>query len=91
MDPRRVLGLNVREIEIVDVLGWNVGELGFLGRLGFMGKLRFLTLGWLLEETHMTWVHLEKKRSRLQTTQNLLKIYAYSGWRRCHRHKATPS
>ncbi|GJT74648.1 hypothetical protein Tco_1041373 [Tanacetum coccineum] len=52
---------------------------------------RFLALGWLLEEIHVTWAHLEKKRTRLRTTPNLLKIYAYSGWRRRRRHKATPS
>ncbi|GJX55102.1 copia protein [Tanacetum coccineum] len=27
----------------------------------------FLALGWLLEEIHMTWAHLEKKRTRLWT------------------------
>ncbi|GJS63357.1 hypothetical protein Tco_0677921 [Tanacetum coccineum] len=28
---------------------------------------QFLALGWLLEEIHVTWAHLEKKRTRLQT------------------------
>ncbi|GKB49893.1 hypothetical protein Tco_0900646 [Tanacetum coccineum] len=27
----------------------------------------FLALGWHLEEIHVTWAHLEKKRTRLQT------------------------
>ncbi|GKD60650.1 hypothetical protein Tco_1298159, partial [Tanacetum coccineum] len=27
----------------------------------------FLALGWLLEEIHVTWAHLEKKRTILQT------------------------
>ncbi|GKA33153.1 hypothetical protein Tco_0719520 [Tanacetum coccineum] len=27
----------------------------------------FLALGWLLEEIHMTWAHLKKKRTRLRT------------------------
>ncbi|GJS12745.1 hypothetical protein Tco_0407217 [Tanacetum coccineum] len=27
----------------------------------------FLALGWHLEEIHMTWAHLEKKRTRLRT------------------------
>ncbi|GJS77662.1 hypothetical protein Tco_0727543 [Tanacetum coccineum] len=27
----------------------------------------FLALGWLLEEIHVTWAHLEKKQTRLQT------------------------
>ncbi|GKC09436.1 hypothetical protein Tco_1001046 [Tanacetum coccineum] len=29
--------------------------------------MRFLALGWHLEEIHVTWAHLEKKRTRLQT------------------------
>ncbi|GKD05101.1 zinc finger, CCHC-type containing protein, partial [Tanacetum coccineum] len=28
---------------------------------------RFLALGWHLEEIHVTWAHLEKKRTRLRT------------------------
>ncbi|GKA62984.1 hypothetical protein Tco_0762503 [Tanacetum coccineum] len=35
--------------------------------LTFIQYLRFLALGWLLEEIHVTWAHLEKKRTRLQT------------------------
>ncbi|GKD78524.1 hypothetical protein Tco_1341145, partial [Tanacetum coccineum] len=27
----------------------------------------FLALGWLLEEIHVTWAHLEKKQTRLRT------------------------
>ncbi|GJU31119.1 hypothetical protein Tco_1174708 [Tanacetum coccineum] len=30
-------------------------------------EILFLALGWLLEEIHVTWAHLEKKRTRLQT------------------------
>ncbi|GJV46069.1 hypothetical protein Tco_1430605 [Tanacetum coccineum] len=33
----------------------------------FGGMMMFLALGWLLEEIHVTWAHLEKKRTRLQT------------------------
>ncbi|GJU79659.1 stomatal closure-related actin-binding protein 3-like protein [Tanacetum coccineum] len=29
-------------------------------------RLRFLALGWLLEEIHVTWAHLEKKQTRLR-------------------------
>ncbi|GJT55179.1 retrovirus-related pol polyprotein from transposon TNT 1-94 [Tanacetum coccineum] len=29
--------------------------------------MRFLALGWLLEEIHVSWAHLEKKRTRLWT------------------------
>ncbi|GJS98867.1 hypothetical protein Tco_0820037 [Tanacetum coccineum] len=28
----------------------------------------FLALGWHLEEIHVTWAHLEKKRTRLRTS-----------------------
>ncbi|GJW11876.1 hypothetical protein Tco_1577703 [Tanacetum coccineum] len=34
--------------------------------VGLFDKV-FLALGWLLEEIHVTWAHLEKKRTRLQT------------------------
>ncbi|GKE30016.1 hypothetical protein Tco_1445400 [Tanacetum coccineum] len=33
----------------------------------FGGMMRFLALGWLLEEIHVTWTHLEKKQTRLRT------------------------
>ncbi|GJT96220.1 hypothetical protein Tco_1091738 [Tanacetum coccineum] len=45
----------------------------------FMGAL-----GWLLEEIHVTWAHLEKKWTRLQLYIKSLEEYAYSAWRRCH-------
>ncbi|GJU82559.1 hypothetical protein Tco_1284924 [Tanacetum coccineum] len=39
--------------------------------------LRFLALGWHLEEIHMTWAHLEKKRTRLRTyTKSLEESYS---------------
>ncbi|GJX70918.1 hypothetical protein Tco_0308089 [Tanacetum coccineum] len=31
------------------------------------GEVTFLALGWLLEEIHETWAHLEKKQTRLRT------------------------
>ncbi|GJT42744.1 hypothetical protein Tco_0951459 [Tanacetum coccineum] len=34
--------------------------------------------GWLLEEIHMTWAHLEKKRTRLRLYTKSLEEYAYS-------------
>ncbi|GJR21470.1 hypothetical protein Tco_0969997 [Tanacetum coccineum] len=41
--------------------------------------LRFLALGWHLEEIHMTWAHLEKKRTRLRTyTKSLEESYSHS-------------
>ncbi|GKC36657.1 MAK10-like protein, partial [Tanacetum coccineum] len=35
--------------------------------------MRFLALGWHLEEMHMTWAHLEKKRTRLLLYTKYLK------------------
>ncbi|GJX90511.1 retrovirus-related pol polyprotein from transposon TNT 1-94 [Tanacetum coccineum] len=35
--------------------------------------MRFSALGWQLEEIHVTWAHLEKKRTRLQTYTKSLK------------------
>ncbi|GJR77850.1 retrovirus-related pol polyprotein from transposon TNT 1-94 [Tanacetum coccineum] len=35
--------------------------------------MRFLALGWLLEEIHVTWTHLEKKQTRLRTYTKSLK------------------
>ncbi|GJS36248.1 hypothetical protein Tco_0534630 [Tanacetum coccineum] len=35
--------------------------------------MRFLALGWHLEEIHMTWAHLEKKRTILRTYTKSLK------------------
>ncbi|GJY39699.1 hypothetical protein Tco_0426063 [Tanacetum coccineum] len=40
---------------------------------------RFLVLGWHLEEIHVTWAHLEKERTRLQTyTKSKKKYYSQS-------------
>nr|GEV28855.1 hypothetical protein [Tanacetum cinerariifolium] len=39
----------------------------------------FLALGWHLEEIHVTWAHLEKKRTRLRLyTKSLKKLYIQS-------------
>ncbi|GJW11549.1 hypothetical protein Tco_1577376 [Tanacetum coccineum] len=35
--------------------------------------VKSLTLGWLLEEIHVTWAHLEKKRTRLRLYTKSLK------------------
>ncbi|GJW02109.1 hypothetical protein Tco_1560965 [Tanacetum coccineum] len=42
------------------------------------------TLGGLLEEIHVTWAHLEKKRTRLQLYTKSDEENAYIGWRRHH-------
>nr|GEV40457.1 MAK10-like protein [Tanacetum cinerariifolium] len=42
------------------------------------------SIGWLLKEIHVTWAHLEKKRTRLQLYTKSLEENAYSGWRRHH-------
>ncbi|GKE08566.1 reverse transcriptase zinc-binding domain-containing protein, partial [Tanacetum coccineum] len=42
-----------------------------------------LALGWILKEIHVTWAHLEKKRTRLRTyTKSLEDLYIQWGWRR---------
>nr|GEU42139.1 hypothetical protein [Tanacetum cinerariifolium] len=43
---------------------------------------RFIkVLGWHLEEIHVTWAHLRKKRTRLQLYTKVDEENAYSGWR----------
>nr|GEU30009.1 hypothetical protein [Tanacetum cinerariifolium] len=49
----------------------NDGEV--LNELEEYGNAGKLSLGWLLEEIHVTWANLEKKRTRLQLCTNLLK------------------
>ncbi|GJX56724.1 retrovirus-related pol polyprotein from transposon TNT 1-94 [Tanacetum coccineum] len=41
-------------------------------RVGY-ANMRFLALGWHLKEIHVTWAHLEKKRTRLRTYTKSLK------------------
>ncbi|GJS73455.1 hypothetical protein Tco_0706296 [Tanacetum coccineum] len=41
--------------------------------------MRFLALGWHLEEIHVTWAHLEKKRTRLRLyTKNHEELFTQS-------------
>ncbi|GJU74906.1 hypothetical protein Tco_1266311 [Tanacetum coccineum] len=50
----------------------------------FIGRLLdddSATLGWLLEEIHVTWAHLEKKRKRVQLYTKSDEENAYNGWR----------
>ncbi|GJT86536.1 putative ribonuclease H-like domain-containing protein [Tanacetum coccineum] len=54
-------------------------------------KRRYLAFGRHLEELHVTWAHLEKKRTRLQTYTNIAQEFLYSGWRRRHRYSVTLS
>ncbi|GJS39755.1 hypothetical protein Tco_0564798 [Tanacetum coccineum] len=43
------------------------------------------------KEMHVTWAHLEKKQTRLQTYTNISQDYVHSSWRRRHRLHVTPS
>ncbi|GJX73886.1 putative reverse transcriptase domain-containing protein [Tanacetum coccineum] len=52
---------------------------------------RYLSFGRHLEELHVTWAHLEKKRTRLRTYTNIYQECLYSGWRRRHKYNVTPS
>ncbi|GKG26785.1 hypothetical protein Tco_0402488, partial [Tanacetum coccineum] len=51
----------------------------------------FLALGWLLEEVHVTWAHLEKKRTRLRTYTKSLEDLCIQCMETASRHKATSS
>ncbi|GKC16743.1 hypothetical protein Tco_1013525 [Tanacetum coccineum] len=44
-----------------------------------------------LEELHVTWTHLEKKRTRLRTYTNIPQDNVLRSWRRRHRFNVTPS
>ncbi|GKB52205.1 hypothetical protein Tco_0902958, partial [Tanacetum coccineum] len=41
--------------------------------VGIFDEVSFLALGWLLEEIHVTWAHLEKKQTGLRTYTKSLK------------------
>ncbi|GJZ42716.1 protein kinase-like domain, concanavalin A-like lectin/glucanase domain protein [Tanacetum coccineum] len=51
----------------------------------------YFAFGGHLEELHVTWAHLEKKRTRLRTYANISQDNVLSGWRRRHRYNVTPS
>ncbi|GJY56034.1 hypothetical protein Tco_0455149 [Tanacetum coccineum] len=51
----------------------------------------YFSFGRHLEELHVTWAHLEKKRTRLRTYTNIDQEFLYSGWRRRHGYNVTPS
>ncbi|GKB39292.1 hypothetical protein Tco_0884234 [Tanacetum coccineum] len=51
----------------------------------------YFSFGRHLEELHVTWSHLEKKQTRLQTYTNIDQEFLYSGWRRRHKYNMTPS
>ncbi|GJY98721.1 putative ribonuclease H-like domain-containing protein [Tanacetum coccineum] len=52
---------------------------------------KLLALRWLLEEIHVTWAQLEKKRTRPRLYTNYLEEIPNTGWRRRRKHKATAS
>ncbi|GJW87266.1 putative reverse transcriptase domain-containing protein [Tanacetum coccineum] len=52
---------------------------------------KYLAFGRHLEEIHVTWAHLKKKRTRLRTYTNISQDCAHSGWRRRHQLYTTPS
>ncbi|GJT67389.1 retrovirus-related pol polyprotein from transposon TNT 1-94 [Tanacetum coccineum] len=51
----------------------------------------YFAFGRHLEEIYVTWAHLEKKRTRLQTYTNIAQEFLYSSWRRRHKYNVTPS
>ncbi|GJT01953.1 hypothetical protein Tco_0823122 [Tanacetum coccineum] len=62
-----------------------------LSQNDLMNKIRYFSFGRHLEELHVTWAHLEKKRTRLRTYTNIDQEFLYSGWRWRHRYNVTPS
>nr|GEY18271.1 hypothetical protein [Tanacetum cinerariifolium] len=41
-------------------------------------QARFLALGWILEDIHVTWAHLEKKQRRLRTYTKSLRDFMHT-------------
>ncbi|GKB96356.1 hypothetical protein Tco_0982493 [Tanacetum coccineum] len=62
-----------------------------LVRLAFNLLMRYFSFGGHLEELHVTWAHLEKKRTRLQTYTNIAQEFLLRGWRRRHRYNVMTS
>ncbi|GJS05849.1 retrovirus-related pol polyprotein from transposon TNT 1-94 [Tanacetum coccineum] len=73
----------IKEIELIRQRNNNFVEELF--------KDRYFAFGRHLKEIHVTWTHLEKKRTRLRTYTNIAQEFLYSGWRRRHRYNVTPS
>ncbi|GJW20629.1 hypothetical protein Tco_0031251 [Tanacetum coccineum] len=53
----------------------------------FKNKLELKALGWHLEEIHVTWAHLGKKRTILQLYTKVDEENAYSAWRRRQKYR----
>nr|GFA88778.1 hypothetical protein [Tanacetum cinerariifolium] len=54
-------------------------------------EAKFRALGRLLDDIHVTWAHLEKKRTRLQLYTKVVSIIAHRAWRRRRNFLATSS
>ncbi|GJU40503.1 homeodomain-like protein [Tanacetum coccineum] len=52
---------------------------------------RYFAFGRHLEELHVTWAHLEKKRTGLQTYTNITQDNVLSSWRQRHQYNVMPS
>ncbi|GJU50213.1 hypothetical protein Tco_1219768 [Tanacetum coccineum] len=51
----------------------------------------YFAFGRHLEELHVTWTQLEKKRTRLRTYTNITQDNILSSWRRRHQYNVRPS
>ncbi|GKA47654.1 hypothetical protein Tco_0740537 [Tanacetum coccineum] len=51
----------------------------------------YFSFGRHLDELHVTWAYLEKKRTRLRTYTNITQDNVISTWRRHHHYTVTPS
>ncbi|GJY24946.1 hypothetical protein Tco_0399672 [Tanacetum coccineum] len=54
-------------------------------------QIRYFSFGRHLDELHVTWAHLEKKQTRLQTYTNITRDNVISSWRRRHHYNVTLS
>ncbi|GJU16881.1 hypothetical protein Tco_1144847 [Tanacetum coccineum] len=82
-----------KELDLVSSLEKDKFEAFFVENLkvrkkGFKHVLEkrkgYSTFGRHLEEIHMTWAHLEKKRTRLRTYTNISQEFLLRSWRRRH-------
>ncbi|GJX78901.1 hypothetical protein Tco_0327050 [Tanacetum coccineum] len=75
-DPNQYLKDFLKLVDSLDLI--------FTNRERTRQLMRYFAFGRHLEEIHVTWAHLEKKRTRLRTYTNIAQEFLYSGWRRRH-------
>nr|GEZ99069.1 hypothetical protein [Tanacetum cinerariifolium] len=61
--------------EQTHIVGFLDNEITIDSNIILYSQYLFLALGWYLEEIHVTWAYLEKKRTRLRTYTKSMKKY----------------